>query len=923
MPPDPRHGPRPADLSRADLLRVLAVAPDGAAAAAAGLLGWARDDTAAGSSATPAAPAAAPAVSTAAGAATRLRYLTRPPPRYWRIVGCEALEQPEAAAPDGQSAPEPAPPGPPPPRDPCIPPLLNAGQWQNLWDRLPPSTRPGRDIDLRKSLHRLARAAPLHRLPRCPRRGFNREVVLILDRPPALRPAWDDMLRARDSLQALLGGALPAFQLPAGPAGPWLALPPAAGPAPEHGPDAIPADALVVLIGAFGALKTAEIAPEWRRLIERLRAPGRALLLVPVCPLRQGALPAAPLDPTLTRAGHGGAGHALHTLLAVLSQVWLPTPARLRRLRRAIPAADLYTELCAYNHADVSRGDLRIGLAPGRLLAWSQRFRRLPAAVRAPLEAAIARERRGLDAGAAEIERLQAALADAAPVRARDYPHLARQSAEAVRTLAAGGMALAQFCGMLPVLEQLGAQRAGPDWQPVLRNAHQVARAIGRASPADPADADGAATHGLHQLGPKLEVRPGPGGLLAIGPHAYSVETGRLVDGAPLADLERLEVIDRGRRWQLVAEPRPRWAERCWMDGGDLFAAHAHGVVCRWQPAAPDRPAGRWQPEGDAATWPWAADWGLDPIGLWALLRVRGADYRLRWLPPGRFLMGSPKDEPERDDDERQHPVVLTRGFWLGETAVTQALWQAVTGENPSGFTGPDLPVESVSWDDCQGFLRKLAALAPGLHPRLPTEAQWEYACRAGTRTPFSFGADLDTGQANYNGDYLYNNGPKGEFRRRTLPVGSFAPNAWGLYQMHGNLLEWCADWFGPYPAGEVTDPVGPEQAPGRVVRGGSWRSVGRALRSAYRARIPAVSRRRDFGLRLAGGFDPRASQAGQAQAGAMTADGREQSDRPLGGHGAGEGPAAGGRGLVDRLRDGARALLGAKPQPRRPGPRR
>jgi len=252
----------------------------------------------------------------------------------------------------------------------------------------------------------------------------------------------------------------------------------------------------------------------------------------------------------------------------------------------------------------------------------------------------------------------------------------------------------------------------------------------------------------------------------------------------------------------------------------------------------------------------WAVAWGEDAYGLWQACAIAGVRQVMRWCPPGRFLMGSPPDEPERGDGEAQHEVTLTRGFWLGETACTQALWQAVTGVNPARFQDdPEHPVEQVSWDDCQAFLSRANRLRDaGLVLRLPTEAEWEYACRAGTRTAFSFGDALDTGRANYAGNFPYHDGPKGEYRRRTLPVRSFAPNPWGLYQMHGNVWEWCADGYGAYPAGPVLDPTGSADGEYRVLRGGAWYSFGRNLRSAFRYHRPPVSRYVYFGLRLAGG---------------------------------------------------------------------
>jgi formylglycine-generating enzyme required for sulfatase activity len=155
------------------------------------------------------------------------------------------------------------------------------------------------------------------------------------------------------------------------------------------------------------------------------------------------------------------------------------------------------------------------------------------------------------------------------------------------------------------------------------------------------------------------------------------------------------------------------------------------------------------------------------------IINIKGIEQRFRWIEPGKFMMGSPESEPERYDDELLHEVVLTKGFWLAETACTQELWEAVMGSNSSRFKGKKRPVENVSWEDCATFLEKINILIPGRNFRLPTEAEWEYACRAGTQTPFSFGDNITPEQVNYDGNYPYNNGPKGEYRGKTVDVGS------------------------------------------------------------------------------------------------------------------------------------------------------
>jgi formylglycine-generating enzyme required for sulfatase activity len=272
---------------------------------------------------------------------------------------------------------------------------------------------------------------------------------------------------------------------------------------------------------------------------------------------------------------------------------------------------------------------------------------------------------------------------------------------------------------------------------------------------------------------------------------------------------------------------------------------------------------------------PWAHRFGKDKYGLFADFKIKGVVQRMRWIMPGEFMMGSPKFEPERDSNEEQHEVILTKGFWLAETACTQALWRAVMGENPSRFKGNNLPVENISWEDCQIFIGRLNTAISGLDVGLPTEAQWEYACRAGTTTPFHFGETVTTDQANFHGDYPYNKGPKGEYRRKTVSVKTFPCNAWGLYEMHGNVWEWCRDWYGDYPKGSVIDPKGPSSGSYRVLRGGSWFNYGRFVRSAYRLRFEPAERNVVNGLRLA-----RGQTAGQGSGGAGQS--KEDSDQPI-----------------------------------------
>ncbi len=163
--------------------------------------------------------------------------------------------------------------------------------------------------------------------------------------------------------------------------------------------------------------------------------------------------------------------------------------------------------------------------------------------------------------------------------------------------------------------------------------------------------------------------------------------------------------------------------------------------------------------------------------------------------------MGSPPNESGREPDETPHRVTLTKGYWMGRHEVTQRQWTQVMGTNPSHFkaAGLDAPVDQVGWNDCQAFLQKPNAQIPGGGFRLPTEAEWEYACRAGTSTAFHYGDQIHSSQANFDGRARYGGGQRSDCRQTTLPVGRFTPNAFGPHDMHGNVWEWCADWYGAY----------------------------------------------------------------------------------------------------------------------------
>lgn len=293
----------------------------------------------------------------------------------------------------------------------------------------------------------------------------------------------------------------------------------------------------------------------------------------------------------------------------------------------------------------------------------------------------------------------------------------------------------------------------------------------------------------------------------------------------------------------------------------DERTAQDPSSVATAQPSEPSGPAGSRRGDGVESTFGiprrprWAIASSEDRYGLWAAFEINGVQQRMRWIPPGTFRMGSPETERGRYDDEGpQHDVTLSRGYWLGETPVTQALWVAVMGANPSRFCGNEAedlqrPVEQVSWDDCQAFLDRLNPLVSGLAARLPTEAEWERACRGGT-TSATWAGDLSGDDVAPELEAIAWYGGNGG--AKTHPVGLKAPNPYGLYDMLGNVWEWCADEQREYEAKPVTDPALTRRGPFRVYRGGSWDVVAGFVRAAYRDAYNHGGRL-DLGFRLAG----------------------------------------------------------------------
>jgi formylglycine-generating enzyme required for sulfatase activity len=284
---------------------------------------------------------------------------------------------------------------------------------------------------------------------------------------------------------------------------------------------------------------------------------------------------------------------------------------------------------------------------------------------------------------------------------------------------------------------------------------------------------------------------------------------------------------------------------RIWELGAVLALALAS---CRGvDPALP--PRGRIEPSGAS-----------DCQGSAAGEEREIAGFRLCWCPPGKFVMGSPAGEAERRPGEDQVEVTLTRGFWTGKYEVTQGQWRRVVGAFPGAFSageGADFPVYTIHFAEAEGFCEKLTELAhaSGELPanwvfRLPTEAQWEYACRAGTTTATAFGDQLSSHQANFQGK-PYNGAQEGPSLGRAARVGSYPANPWGLHDMHGNEFEWCRDWSHPRLPGGTDPDLSNVKARSRIRRGGCWADEGWPCRSAFRLQFEPERRHDHIGFRV------------------------------------------------------------------------
>lgn len=752
---------------------------------------------------------------------------------FWRPVAIEwveaEVEEPEPPAEDELTVADSRPPDLAPPQPAPITP------WPRLRRRLDPAlrtTQSSHEVDTDALIRRWSRGEVVHEIPRRP--GFSHaRVALILDDSPRLTPFRDDQFGVAAALLRTLAPGMLRLLPPAREAG--------------HEPVAPPAEDEVVLaltdLGAYGGQAVQQGWERYGRVLGDRRTRLVALTLSPShrWPRAASAWSAidwsTPAAAMRARVGTPKRAKAVERLLAAIAPTLRVEPGLLRELRRLVgPPADLGTEADVWNHPQVEGGaGVAIAVDPERSPAWQRRFGAFEEELMAAIARAILRWHRGLpwEIRAVEIAQLQAAGVPAEVLGVEEVEKAEEWFRRAALTLEARspeGSALGS--GLDRYLQRTTHRGSQTVWSvPGYRSAlAHIVRTL-RDRYADLQLPVG--------VTPEMFPRPDP----HLPSRRFTVwqngnelrvhlpdETGK---GSPL-----VTVVGRALRLAVLGGDRP--AVEVHLAGTERHTLWPPGetpvtLVTDLETVTLDRIE---RPE-------WAVAAGRDRFGLWAEFEVAGVRQRLRWLSPGRFWMGSPQDEEGRCDDEGpQHPVELTSGFWLADTPCTQELYAAVTGKNPSRFRSPRRPAEQVSWEDCQELFAWLEKHVPQLSARLPTEAEWEYACRAGIETA-KWAEDASLESLAW---YSKNS------KKTTWEVGLKPANPWGLYDMLGNVYEWCLDWEGDYPAIRAVDPLGPETGTGRVVRGGSWDSDAQGVRAASRNWSSPSGRLSDLGFRLARG---------------------------------------------------------------------
>lgn len=755
--------------------------------------------------------------------------------------------------------------------------LTQAG-IQGWLDALLTDSREGSEIDLESVVQQIAKNQPLAHWPYLPCQHSMQEVLVFVDYHDHLSPVRNDYLRIYQRLRERLGPQ--ACRL----------IPVNQQTLERVNVANFPEQSRVLLFSDLGTHGGPRLQHRWCELLNHLKRDGHSVRVLSPCAL------SVPLNDMLLPAWRfmlAGTANAerVHALVCALAFCHYPNPDALRFIRQQLPHSTLADELAVWNHEHAQLSADQWQLLEQQREFYRRGFLTLAPLYQAPLREALRCWQQGLPDETQAVEQMlmyEYGLLSAPPPvdlfhgvlgdtpfnpgawsTGDDFLYVARESFAVANKL-----------------------KRHPQYQRVYHRVQQITLHTQQVLPLGPRAEDFPDNSLLYfnQQYNNLVVSDSDSGAATIFSHSAALvnkSNGRPVNANTCFSTGSVELQSDHAEMTLSSLDRPAWAAEVGRNRHGVFAQHEQGAVYQLHEAGLERSDATWVCVHNP--WSWASETGIDDYGVWATIEIGNAQQRMRWIDPGDFMMGSPTGEPERVDNETEHAVCLTQGYWLADTACTQAFWLAVMGDNPSKFTGEsdsyERPVERVSWDDCQRLIEKLNTTVSGLEVRLPTDAEWEYACRAGTCTPFSTGNNLTSEQANFNGQHPYHNNDKGKFRMQTTPVKTFPANDWGFYDMHGNVWEWCQDWYGPYDSSPVVNPTGPESGEDRVLRGGSWFNGAGNCRSAYRSYIGPGSRGSLTGFRLAQGQLPPAV-SNDRQGPSSTA---EAERRPRGGKWQGE----------------------------------
>lgn len=763
--------------------------------------------------------------------------------------------------------------------------------WSQLWPTLQSALRvmaPGRALDVATIVRRWSRGQRVGRLPRTSRGVWPSALHLWIDRGDRLTPFWADQDDVGRRVARMCGPDRVQVEVVDARRVESLAAQVARG---------VDANTPVLVLGDLGFYVGEVSTTAWQRAGRRLRASGATVAaLVPCPPVRWNAGAARAWramtweharasEGLAARAREGGEGFwaaRAERLLTQVSPATVLQPGLLRALRQLLPAreVDASTEVDVWRHPAVRAASMSgLTLRPEAQRTLRTRF---------------AEELRNDPQRARRTAHTLTLWHEMLPRELLHMETLAWHAVVAPEVSAPPGNLWEAQRFVLRL--DAAVDRADPEWYSALRRYGQthlagVPHAIYDKLPwmknVWKAAFEGA--HGV-PVPPNIDPSRLPSRRPGVVPPKATHFAWRLIGDTLVA-----QVVEDGR-WASHVEGGGCPVGTLRVRGRDVSVVYGGGDRTQVRVGEGTRVPlrdGEWvELRGDhgvlrVAPWamePWMSACGCDPYGVWCAFEVGGVTARMRWIPAGRFVMGSsPWTTALRNDKERpQHEVTLTRGYWLGETPVTQALWRVVMGKNPSRFVSDDRPVEQVSWLECEGFIARVNTTVTGLSARFPTEAEWEYACRAGT-TAATWAGDLKIFGAYYapsldavawyggncGVDFELKNGedrtewPEKQYDHRfggTHPVARKPPNPLGLHDMLGNVDEWCGDWLGEYDEVSVVNPTGPSSGALRVFRGGSWGSGARDVGAANRIGRPPELRYDGVGFRLARGQGLRSS---------------------------------------------------------------